>query len=113
MATTSEIAVIARQILDQLNAAVEADEDLGRERRGIGTRLRALLTMTDFTTGPAHDARIKILTAIGRTKISDEIRRSGGCHIGAERSVQLAEDANLAMLADGLRQLAGLEDDFA
>lgn len=113
MATTPEIAVIARQILDELNAAVEAGEELHRENRGIGLRLRLLLTMTDPSTGPIRQARLTVLTAIKRTEIGDEIRRSGGCHTGAERSVQLPEDVNLDMLADGLRQLGGLTEDSA
>ena len=113
MATTAEIAETARQILDELNAALEAGEDLNRENRGIGLRLRSLLTMTDSSTGPIRQARLTILTAIKRTEISDEIRRGGACHTGAERSVQLPEDANLDMLADGLRQLAGFTNDTA
>ena len=106
-----EIAVIARQILDELNAALEAGEDLRRENRGIGLRLRLLLTMTDSFIGPIRQARLVILTAIKRTEIDDEIRRGGACHTGAERSVQFPEDAALDMLADGLRQLAELGDD--
>ena len=113
MATIPEIAEIARQILDELNAALEAGENLPRENRGIGLRLRSLLTMTDPSTGAVRAARLTVLTAIKRTEIGDEIRRSGGCHTGAERSVQLPEDADLDMLADGLRQLAGLTDDPA
>ncbi len=113
MATTSEIAAIARQILDELNAAFEAGEDLRRENRGIGLRLRLLLTMTDSFTGQIRQARLTVLTAINRTEINDEIRRGGACHTGAERSVQLPEDADLDMLADGLRQLVGLTDDSA
>ena len=111
MAATPEIVVAARQILDELNAALDAGEDLHRENRGIGSRLRLLLTMTDSSTGPIRQARLTILTAIKRTEISDEIRRGGACHTGAERSVQLPEDADLDMLADGLRQLAQLGDD--
>lgn len=113
MATTSEIVVIARQILDELNAAVEAGEELHRENRGIGLRLRLLLTMTDPSSGPIRQARLTVLTAIKRTEIGDEIRRSGGCHTGAERSVQLPDDTDLDMLADGLRQLGGLTEDSA
>ena len=113
MATTPEITIIARQILDELNAALEAGEDLRRENRGIGLRLRLLLTMTDSSTGPIRQARLTVLTAISRTEIGDEIRREGACHIGAERAVQLPEDANLDMLADGLRQLASLANDTA
>lgn len=111
MTTIPEIAVIARQILDELNAALEAGEDLRREHRGIGPRLRSLLTMTDSSAGPIRQARLTVLAAIKRTEIGDAIRRSGGCHTGAERCVQLPEDADLDMLADGLRQLAGLTDD--
>ena len=113
MATTPEIAIIARQLLAELNAALEAGEDLHREKRGIGLRLRALLTMTDSSTGPIRQARLTILTAIKRSEIGDEIRRAGACHTGAERSVQLTEDADLEMLAYGLRQLAGLTNDTA
>jgi len=113
MATTSEIAATARQILEELNAALEMGEDLRGENRGIGLRLRSLLTMTDSFTGPVRQARLMVLTAIKRTEIGDEIRRSGGCHTGAERSVQLPEDADLDMLADGLRQLASLTDNSA
>lgn len=113
MATTPDIVAIAREILDELKAALEAGEDLRRENRGIGLRLRLLLTMTDSSTGPIRQARFTVLTAIKRTEIGDEIRRSGGCHTGAERSVQLPEDVNLDMLADGLRQLGGLTEDSA
>ena len=113
MPTTSEIAVIAREILDELNGALETGEDLRRESRGIGSRLRSLLTMTDSSIGPIREARLTILTAISRTEVSDEIRRGGTCHTGAERSVQLPEDANLEMLAVGLRRLAGVADDSA
>ena len=113
MATIPEIAETARQILDELNAALEVGEDLNRENRGIGLRLRLLLTMTDSFTGPIRQARLAILTAIKRTEISDEIRRGGACHTGAERSVQLPDDADLDMLAVGLRQLAGLTNNTA
>ncbi len=113
MATTAEIAETARQILDEFNAALDAGEDLRRENRGIGSRLRLLLTMTDSSTGLIRQARLTILTAIKRTEIGDEIRRGSACHTGAERSVQLPEDANLDRFADGLRQLAGLTDDSA
>ena len=113
MATTAEIAETARQILDELNAALEAGEDLHRENRGIGLRLRSLLTMSDSSTGPIRQARLTVLTAIKRTEIGDEIRRGGACHTGAERSVQLSEDADWDMLVDGLRQLVGLADDSA
>ena len=111
MGTTPEIAAIAREILDELNAARAAGEDLHRENRGIGSRLRLLLTMTDSSAGPVRQARLTVLTAISRTEASDEIRRGGACHTGAERSVQLPENADLDMLADGLRQLAELGDD--
>ena len=113
MATTAEIAENARQILDELNRAREVGEDLRRENRGIGSRLRLLLTATDSFTGPIRKARITILTSIKRTEISDEIRRGGACHTGAERSVQLPDDADLDLLAVGLRQLAGLTNDTA
>ena len=113
MATTPEIAETARQILDELNAALEAGEDLRQESRGIGLRLRLLLTMTDSSTGLIRQARLTILTAIKRTEIGDEIRRGGACHTGAERSVQLSEDADWDMFVDGLRQLVGLTDDSA
>ena len=110
MGTTAEIAAIAREILDELNAARAASEDLRRENRGIGTRLRLLLTMTGSSTGAVRQGRLALLTAIDRTEVSDEIRRGGACHTGAERSVQLPEDADLDLLADGLRALAGLGD---
>ena len=113
MATTSEIAVIARQILEELNTALETGEEWRWENHGIGLRLRSLLTMTASSTGPVRQARLTILTAIKRTEIGDEIRRGGACHTGAERSVQLPEDADLDMLADGLRQLASLTDNSA
>ena len=111
MGTTPEIAAIAREILDELEAARAAGEDLRRENRGIGSRLRLLLTMTDSSAGPVRQARLTVLAAISRTEVSDEIRRGGACHTGAERSVQLPEDADLDMLADGLRQLAELGDE--
>lgn len=111
MTTTPEIAETARQILDELNAALESGGDLRRESRGIGLRLRSLLTITDSSTGPIRQARLAILAAIKRTEIGDEIRRGGACHTGAERSVQLPDDADLDMLAVGLRQLAGLTND--
>jgi hypothetical protein len=101
-----KISTLARQILADLIAALEAGEDLRREKRGIGVRLRSLLTMTDPSTGPVREARLTILTAIGRTEIGDQIRRSGGCHTGAERTVDLLEDTDIEMLADGLRRLA-------
>ena len=113
MATTAEIAENARQILDELNGALEAGEDLRRENRGIGLRLRLLLTMTDSFTGPIRQARLAILTAIRRTEIGDEIRRGGACHTGAERSIQLPEDTDLDVLASGLGQLASLTGDSA
>ena len=113
MATTSEIAVIAQQILDELHAALEAGEDLRRENRGIGLQLRSLLTMTDSSAGPIRQARFMVLTAIKRTEIGDEIRRGGACHTSAERSVQLPEDADLDMLAGGLRQFADLTNGSA
>lgn len=113
MATTSEIGVIAREILDKLNAARAAGEDLRRENRGIGSRPRLLLTMTDSSTGPIRQSRLTVLTAISRTEVSDEIRRGGACHTGAERFVQLPESTDLDMLAEGLRQLAQLGDDAA
>ena len=94
MAIIPEFAVTARQILDELSAARKAGEDLRRENRGIGLRLRLLLSMTDSSTGPIRQARLAILTAIGRTEISDEIRRGGACHTGAERSVQIPGDAH-------------------
>jgi len=113
MTTTPEIAAIARQILDELSAALESGGDLRRENRGIGLRLRSLLTMTDSSTGPIRQARLTILTAIKRTEIGDEIRRGGACHTGAERSVQLPDDTDLERLADGLRQLTHLTDNSA
>jgi hypothetical protein len=101
-----EAPTLARQILADLNAALEAGENLRREKRGIGVRLRSLLTMTDPSTGPVRQARLTILTAIGRTEIGDQIRRSGGCHTGAERTVDLPEDTDFEMLIEGLRRLA-------
>ena len=82
MVAIPEIAVIARQILDELNGALEPGEELHRENRGIGLRLRLLLTMTDPSTGPIRQARLTVLTAIKPAEIGDEIRRSGGCHTG-------------------------------
>ena len=111
MPTAPEISELARRILDELEAALAAGEDLRRERRGIGVRLRRLLTITDPSTGPARRARLMVLTALGRTEIGDQIRRSDACHIGAERAVELPVDADLKMLADGLQQLADLSDD--
>jgi hypothetical protein len=111
VATTNEIAVLARQVLEELSAAREAGEDLHRERRGIGAQLRLLLTMTDALSGESRQPRVALLKAIRRTEIGDEIRRGGACHIAAERSIQLPEDTDLDGLADGLRQLAELGDD--
>jgi hypothetical protein len=106
-----KIPTLAGQILEALNAALEAGEDLHRERRGIGVRLRSLLTMTDPSTGAVRQARLAILTAIGRTEIGDQIRRGGGCHTGAERAVDLPEDMDLDMLISGLRRLAEHAED--
>ena len=94
-----------------MNAALEAGDDLRREKRGIGARLRSLLTMTDPSTGPVRQARLTILAAIGRTEIGDQIRRGGGCHTGAERAVDLPEDMDLEMLISGLRRLAACAED--
>ena len=113
MSATPEIAALARQILDEMKAAVEVGEDLRRENRAIGVRLRSLLTMTDASGGAVREARLTVLTAIGRTEIGDQIRRSGACHGGAERAVELLEDTDLEMLAEGLRRLAGLTEYFA
>lgn len=99
------VPALARQTLADLNAALAAGEDLRRERRGIGVRLRSLLTMTDPSTGPVREARLIILAAIGRTEIGDQIRRGGGCHTGAETAVGFSEDTNVEMLAGGLRRL--------
>lgn len=110
MSATPEIATLARQLLSELTAARNAGEDLRREKRGIGVRLRALLTMTDPAVGPVREARLAILTAIQRTEIGDQIRRSGGCHTGPERVVELPADTDVELLAAGLRQLAGLAD---
>ena len=107
----SKIPILARRILDDLCAALAAGEDLCREKRGIGVRLRSLLTKTDPSTGGVRQARLTILTAIGRTEIGDQIRRGGGCHTGAERVVELREDTDLDLLADGLRRLAELSED--
>jgi hypothetical protein len=106
LSATPEIAALARQILDEVKAVLEAGEDLRREKRGIGVRLRSLLTMTDPSAGAVREARLTILAAIKRTEIGDQIRRSGGCHTGAERAVQCPEDTDVEMLAEGLRQLA-------
>jgi hypothetical protein len=111
MPASPRIAVLARQRLTDLNAARDQGEDLRRERRGIGVRLRTLLTITDQSTGPVREARLMILTAIRRSEIGDQIRRSGGCHTGAERAVELSDDTDLGMLTDGLRRLADLADD--
>ena len=46
-----EAPALAHQILADLSAALEAGEDLRREKRGIGVRLRLLLTTTDPSTG--------------------------------------------------------------
>ena len=105
MSTASEIAALAREILGELEVARAAGTDLGRISRLIGVRLRMLLTMTDPTAGLMQEARLTILTAIGRTEIGDQIRRSGGCHTGAERAVELPGDTNLALLAEGLGRL--------
>jgi len=113
MSTSLPIAALARQILVELDAALEAGEDLCREKRGIGVRLRSLLTVTDSSTGPVHQARLAILSAIRRTEIGDQIRRSGGCHTGAERAVELPEDTDVDMLVDGLRRLAEVGRDSA
>ena len=111
MSAESEIAALARQILDELKPALEVAEDLREAKRAIGVRLRALLTMTDPCTGGVRQARLTILAAIGRTEIGDQIRRSSGCHTGAERAVELPEGTDLEMLADGLRRLAELTED--
>ncbi len=110
MSATPEIAALARQIINEVRAALEAGEDLRREKRGIGVRLRSLLTMTDPSSGAVRQARLTVLTAIGRTEIGDQIRRSGGCHTGAERAVELLKDTDFEMLADGLRQFADFSD---
>ena len=110
VSATPEIAALARQILAEVKAALEAGEDLRREKRGIGVRLRSLLTMTDPSTGAVREARLTVLSAIGRTEIGDQIRRSGGCHTGAERAVELPKDTNFGMLADGLRRFIDFTD---
>ena len=74
-------------------------------------RLRSQLTMTDPSSGSMHEARLTILTAIGRTEIGDQIRRSGGWHTGAERAVDFSEDTDVKMLVDGLRRLADGSDE--
>ena len=86
MTAHTDITKLAGQILTELETAVEAGEELRRENRGIGTRLRLLLTMTYACEGPIHDARLDILQAIGRTEVSDEMRRGGACHVGAGAS---------------------------
>jgi len=108
MASAPTITTLARQIVAELEAAIEAAENLRRETRGIGVRLRTLLTATDPSKGRVHDARLMILAAIGRTEIGDQIRRSGGCHTGAERAVQLPADTDVGLLVEGLRRLAEL-----
>jgi hypothetical protein len=110
MTTTSEIAIIAQETLNELNTARAAGEDVHGEHPALGPRLRRLLTMTDSSTGPMRRARLKLLTAIGRTEVSDEMRRGGTCHTGIERSVRIPADADLNLLVDGLRQLAQLSD---
>ena len=112
MSATPEIAALARQILDDVKAALEAGEDLRREKRGIGVRLRSLLTMTDPSADVVREARLTILTAIRRTEIGDQIRRGGGCHTGAERSVEFPMDTDFEMFVEGLHRLADLTDDF-
>jgi hypothetical protein len=107
----SQLIALARETLEELNAVLEAGEDLRRENRGIGSRLRSLLTMTDSSTGAIRRARLTILTAIKRTEIGDEIRRGGACHTGIERSVQLTEDTDVDMLVAALGQLANLAGD--
>jgi len=102
----SEIPTLADAILADVYAALAAGEDLRREKRGIGVRLRKLLTRTDPSTGPVHQARLTILKAIGRTEIGDQIRRGGGCHSGAEKAVSFSEDTDVDLLIDGLRQMA-------
>ncbi len=67
--------------------------------------------LTDPATGSMHEARLTILTAIGRTEIGDQIRRCGGCHNGAGRAAEFSEDTDVEMLVDGLRRLADISDD--
>ena len=105
-----EAASLARQIHADLTTLLEAGEDLCRERRGIGVRLRMLLTMTDPSAGPVHEARLTLLTAIGRTEIGDQIRRGGGCHTGAEKEIGFTEDMDVEMLVDGLRRLGDITE---
>jgi hypothetical protein len=102
---------LAREILVDLGVALEPDGDLRRATRGIGVRLRSLLTMTESAAGAAREARLMILTAIGRTEIGDQIRRAGGCHTGAERAVDLPGDTDVEMLCAGLRRLGDVRAD--
>jgi hypothetical protein len=111
VSTPREIATLAREILAELTAALEAGENLRRERRGIGLRLRSLLTQTDSATGSVRQARLKVLSAIGRTEIQDQIRRGCSCHTGAEGAVEFPDDTDCEILADGLRRLVELADD--
>lgn len=106
----AKIQELAHHILTDLGAVLEAEEDLRHERRGIGVRLRTLLTMTDPSAGPIRQARLMILAAIGRTEIGDQIRRSGGCHTGAERAVAFPEDTDIEALLTGLRRLTEITE---
>ena len=101
----SEIARLARQILVDIDAARAAGKDPRSESRVLGARLRALLTLTDPSTGSARDARLLILTAIRRTEASDQTRRAGACHTSGEKAVKLPVDTDFEMLRNGLRQL--------
>ena len=102
----AEIARLARQVLADIDAALAAGKDPRRESRALGARLRALLTLTDPSSGPARDARLMILTAIRRTEASDQIRRGGACHASGEKAVNLPEDTDFDMLRRGLQRLA-------
>ena len=106
----NETSKLAGEILVDLNAVLDGAEDLCKENRGIGVRLRLLLNMTESFTGSARQARLAILEALGRTEIGDQIRRSGGCHAGVERAVDFTKDTQAEMLVDGLRQLACMGD---
>jgi hypothetical protein len=109
----SKIQTLASRLLADLNAALQAGEDLRHEKRGIGVRLRALLTMTEPAAGPVREARRAILTAIGRSELGDQIRRGGACHAGAERAVDLPENTDTEALLNGLRRLAEINEDPA
>jgi len=109
----SDLAAVARRILDDLEVAFDAAEGPRWERCGVGVQLRSLLTMSDPSTGPLGRARLTVLAATGHSEIGDQIRGTGGCRTGAEKAVEFSEDTDLEVLAAGLQQLAKLGDDPA